>query len=270
MIADANLGWLFTEVEWPGRFAAAAAAGFTAVEMPWPPLPAAEVATLLQEHGLASVLVNVPVGADEFRFGWACRPDYVAEFRSSFLDTLAYAELCDTRFIHVLAGLCPTGLDRAVAYATYRDNLHWALDQLSEAGPTLVIEAINRRDNPDFLIADLAEAAELVRSIGHPRLRLLFDTFHCGVELLGGDSGATIASRFADVRDIVGHIQLGDAPDRTDPGTGVLNFDAFFATLHALGWTGFVGGEYRPTAGTRGGLGWRVVVAEDDLGGSES
>ena len=62
MVPDANLAWLFTEVDWPDRFAAAADAGFTGVEMPWPPLPPEEVAARLTEHGLASVLVNVPVG----------------------------------------------------------------------------------------------------------------------------------------------------------------------------------------------------------------
>lgn len=259
MVPDANLGWLFTEVDWPDRFAAAAAAGFTAVEMPWPPLAPAEVVAHLAAHRLTPVLVNVPVGEGEFGFGWACRPDHIADFRSTFAQALAYAESSGTRFIHVLAGLCPPGLDHGRALATYRDNLLWAVGQAGADGPTLLVEAINRRDNPDFLLADLAEAAALVRSIAHPQVRLLFDTFHCGVELQTSPdwSGAAVAERFDQVRDIVGHIQLGDAPERTDPGTGVIDFDAFFDTLHAVGWTGFVGGEYRPTAGTMAGLGWR-------------
>lgn len=277
MVPDANLGWLFTEVDWPDRFAAAAQAGFPAVEMPWPPLPASEVAARSGDLGLVSVLVNVPVGdpGEDSAFGWACRPDAGGEFRRSFGQALEYAELCGTRFIHVLAGLCPPGLDHDLAHATYRQNLVWALDQLPADGPTLVVEAINRRDNPHFLLANLGEAARLVRSIDAPGLRLLFDTFHCGVELLEAEKAglrrtppatpehgwsptlATVASRFAEVRDIVGHVQLGDAPDRTDPGTGVIDFDTFFTALRDLEWTGFVGGEYQPTAGTSAGLGWR-------------
>ena len=274
MVPAANLAWLFTEVDWPDRFAAASDAGFTGVEMPWPPLPPEEVAARLTEHGLASVLVNVPVGepGGEPAYGWACRPDSVGRFRESFEQAIMYAELCGTRFIHVLAGLCPAGVDHDRAYATYRENLVWALDQLHTDSPTLVVEAINRRDNPTFLLDGLAEATRLVRSIDNPRLRLLFDTFHCGVELLtarptavaGADpaqdsiSGhATVASRFAEVLDIVGHIQVGDAPDRTDPGTGVIDFDLFFTTLSDLEWSGFVGAEYRPVAGTAASLGWR-------------
>lgn len=277
MVPDANLAWLFTEVPWAERFAAAAAAGFAAVEMPWPPLPPTEVAARLAEHGLASVLVNLGVGeaGGEYAFGWACRPDGVDEFRRSFTDAHEFAEATGTRFIHVLAGLCPPGVDHDLAYATYRENLVWALGQLHTDGPTLVVEAINRRDNPLFLLANLAEAARLVRSIDNPRLRLLFDTFHCGVELLAAraaeqrrtgvgepaDPGPgwspTVASRFADVRDIVAHVQLGDAPNRTEPGSGEIDFAAFFAALRDLDWAAYVGGEYRPTAGTTASLGWR-------------
>lgn len=277
MIPDANLGWLFTELEWPDRFAAAAAAGFTAVEMPWPPLPAAEVAERLADHGLVSVLVNVPVGTpgEDDAYGWACRPDAVAQFRSSFADAVEYAELCGTRFIHVLAGSCPPGLDHKLASATYHENIVWALDQLSTSGPTLLVEAINRRDSPHFLLSDLTEAAALVRSIDDPRFRLLFDSFHCGVEILEAEKAGrrrtapddsdhgpswtrtTVAHRFAEIRGIVGHIQLGDAPDRTEPGSGVIDFDSLFMALRTLEWHGYVGGEYRPTVETAASLGWR-------------
>lgn len=251
MRPDANLGWLFAETGFAERFAAAAAAGFTAVEMPWPPLDAAVVRDRCLEHGLTSVLVNVPVGepGTDFAFGWACRPDHVDTFREGFVRSLAYAEITSTRFVHVLAGICPPGLERDLAYATYRRNVDWALEQLDD-GVTLLVEAINRRDNPHFLLDGLDEAAGLVRSIGDPRFRLLFDTFHCEV------SEGTVAARFAEVIDIVGHVQVGDAPDRTTPGTGTVDFDRFFAALTDLGWTGFVGGEYRPLGPTTESLGW--------------
>lgn len=257
MRPDANLGWLFTEVSFPERFAAASSAGFTAVEMPWPPIGAAEVRDRCAGHRLISVLVNLPVGerGTDFAFGWACRPDHVETFRDGFSRAVAYAETTSTRFIHVLAGLCPPGLDHDLARATYRSNVEWALDQLND-GPTLVVEAINRRDNPHFLLDGLGDAAALVREVGDPRFRLLFDTFHCQV------SEGTVPARFADVADIVGHVQVGDAPDRTTPGTGTVDFSAFFAALHDVGWAGFVGGEYRPLGPTVEALGWAGLAAD--------
>lgn len=257
MRPDANLAWLFTEVAFPERFAAAAAAGFTAVEMPWPPIHAEEVRDLCAEHRLASVLVNVRVGdpGGDFAFGWACRPDHIDTFRAVFTDALAFAETTSTRFVHVIAGLCPVGFDHDEAYATYRRNIEWALTQLSSDGPTLLVEAINRRANPRFMLTGLAEAAQLVRSVGHPQFRLLFDTFHCQM------SEGTVASKYAEVIDIVGHVQLGDAPARTTPGTGSIDFAAFFDTLRDLGWDGFVGAEYRPLGATIESLAWIDRVA---------
>ena len=175
----------------------------------------------------------------------------------------------------MLGGLLPEGIEPERAYATYRENLTWGLAQLpTESDTVLVVEAINRRDNPKFLFSGLDEVADLVRSIGHTRIRVLFDTFHAGVEELvereeyepstrGGERSeqVDVASRYAAVCDVVGHVQLGDAPDRSDPGSGVVDFDTFFTTMRDLGWTGFVGGEYRPAAGTEAGLGWRNQLA---------
>lgn len=252
MRPDANLAWLFTEVDFADRFAAAAAAGFDAVEMPFPPISAAEVRERCVEHKLTSVLVNVPVGeaGTDFAFGWACRPDHIDTFRATFTESLAYAETTSTRFIHVLGGLCPKGFDHDEAYATYRRNIEWALTQLPVTGPTLLVEAINRRDNPQFMIKNIDEAARMVRAIDHPQFRLLFDTFHCQV------SEGTVAAKYAEVVDVIGHVQVGDAPDRTTPGTGVIDFDTVFTTMRDLEWDGFVGGEYRPLGATTDSLDW--------------
>jgi len=45
-------------------------------------------------------------------------------------------------------------------------------------------------------------------------------------------------------------------PARHEPMTGELNDAAIFAELDRLGYTGFVGCEYRPKGVTTDGLGW--------------
>ena len=57
------------------------------------------------------------------------------------------------------------------------------------------------------------------------------------------------------------HIQIAGVPDRHEPDGGELNYPYLFSVLDALGYTGWVGCEYRPRAGlqaggTRAGLGW--------------
>ena len=59
----ANLSLLFTDRPFLDRFAAAARAGFRAVECQFPyDWPAAEIAERLHAHGLQMVLHNLPAG----------------------------------------------------------------------------------------------------------------------------------------------------------------------------------------------------------------
>ncbi|MDR0440642.1 MAG: hydroxypyruvate isomerase, partial [Candidatus Accumulibacter sp.] len=83
----ANLSMMFTEVPFPERFAAAAKAGFKAVEFLFPyDYPAAEVARWLKENNLVNALFNLPAGnwAGGER-GIASLPGREQEFRDSIV-----------------------------------------------------------------------------------------------------------------------------------------------------------------------------------------
>ena len=56
---------------------------------------------------------------------------------------------------------------------------------------------------------------------------------------------------------VIGHIQIADVPDRHEPGTGEIGWDFVFRQIDALGYTGWVGCEYRPAGETVAGLAWR-------------
>ena len=72
----ANLGFLFPELPFLDRFAAASRAGFAGVEFASPyEYPAAELRSRLRDNGLTQVLINSPAGnraAGER--GFACLP----------------------------------------------------------------------------------------------------------------------------------------------------------------------------------------------------
>lgn len=104
---SANLGMLFTEVEFPERFARAAAAGFTAVEYPsgydW---PAQDLADRLARNGLEQVLLNMPAGDREAgERGLAALPGREAEFRDSVGTALDYAQILGCPRLHAMAGI---------------------------------------------------------------------------------------------------------------------------------------------------------------------
>lgn len=58
---------------------------------------------------------------------------------------------------------------------------------------------------------------------------------------------------------IVEHVQIAGVPDRNEPDTGELNHAIFLAELDRLGYTGWVGAEYRPAGDTVAGLGWAAT-----------
>ena len=108
----ANLGFLFPELPFLDRFAAAARAGFAGVEFASPyEYPAAELRARLRDNGLTQVLINSPAGnraAGER--GFACLPGREAEFRDSVMQALDYAAALDCRLVHVMGGVPPADL----------------------------------------------------------------------------------------------------------------------------------------------------------------
>jgi len=123
----ANLSFLFTERSFLERFAAAARAGFDAVEFMSPyELPAAEIAGAARAADVEVVLFNTPPGDAKGDFGLAALPGREAELRDGVERALDYATALAAPRVHVLAGLGDPA-DPAAA-ATYRSNLAFAAD----------------------------------------------------------------------------------------------------------------------------------------------
>jgi hydroxypyruvate isomerase len=248
----ANLSLMFTEVAFLDRFAAARAAGFEAVEFLFPyEHPAEEIARRLADNGLSQVLFNAPPGdwaAGER--GNAALPGRSAEFREGFLRALDYAAALGCPRIHVMAGLAPAGVPRATLMATYAANLDWAAERAAPAGVKPVIEPINHRDIPRFVLNTTDEAAAIIAALGPDRIGLQFDLYHC--QITEGD----LVKRVEKHLPLIAHMQVADNPGRNEPGTGEVNWDFVFRRIDALGFRGWIGCEYRPAGETVAGLGW--------------
>ena len=148
----ANLTMLFTELPFCDRFAAAARAGFAAVEFLFPyDFDKNQLAGLLKENALTLVLHNLPAGnwaAGER--GIACHPDRVAEFRSGVDKAIDYARALGCPRLNCLAGIAPPGLAEDALHRTLIDNLRYASAKLADAGIELLLEPINTRDIPGW------------------------------------------------------------------------------------------------------------------------
>ncbi|HEX7562335.1 MAG TPA: 2-oxo-tetronate isomerase [Bradyrhizobium sp.] len=253
----ANLTMMFNEVPFPQRFAAAAKAGFAAVEFLFPyDYPPAEVARWLQEAGLKNALFNMPPGdwaAGER--GVASLPGREEEFHAGVARAIEYARALGTPSIHAMAGLLPSGADRKRHREVFVANLRHAAKALAEEGLTLLIEPINSRDIPGYFLNTQAEAHAIREEVDQPNLKVQMDFYHA--QIVEGDLSVTLRKHIAHV----GHVQIASVPDRHEPDEGEIDYRYIFRLLDELGYPGWVGCEYRPRGRTDDGLGWLKELA---------
>jgi hydroxypyruvate isomerase len=253
----ANLGFLFPEVPFLDRFEAAAHAGFTAVEYASPyEYPATELRSRLNDNGLTQVLINSPAGnraAGER--GFACLPGREGTFRDGISQALDYAVALGCPCVHVMAGVPPAGVPHDTALALYAANLAWAGGLGLAAGVKLVIEPLNPRDAPGYLLSTQEQGAAIAAAIGRDRLGLQFDLYHC--QTAQGD----VTTRLAALMPAIDHMQLADVPGRHEPGTGEIGWEYVFRRIDELGYQGWIGCEYNPLGDTVAGLKWRQRYA---------
>lgn len=246
----ANISMMFNELPFLDRFAAARAAGFAAVEFLFPyEYPAAEIATRLRDHGLELVLFNGPPGdwaAGER--GTAALPGRQQEFRDGILKALDYAAELGCPRLHVMAGMTPAAA--GTPGPLYAINLAWAAERAVAAGVKCVIEPINQRDMPGYALTGTARAIAVIEAVGADRLGLQFDLYH--TQITEGD----LVPRARAVLPHIAHMQVADTPGRHEPGTGEVNWPFVFGEIDAMGFTGWIGCEYRPKGDTLAGLDW--------------
>lgn len=252
----ANLSILFTELPFLDRFAAAAQAGFKAVEC-WFPYdwPAAQVKHRLDTHGLKMISINsAPGDAALGQFGLACMHQH-AEFCASVSQALDYAQALDCPNVHVLSGvgdsLNPATRER------YLGNIAWAADEAAKWGRTLLIEPLNPIDRPGYYLWRQSQALEIVQTLARPNLKIMFDVYHVQMT-----EGRIVSSLLANLPHI-GHIQIADVPGRHEPGTGEVRFDYVFEQITDSGYLargGWIGCEYRPTTHSDHSQAWMLLI----------
>ncbi len=248
----ANLSLMYTGLPFLQRFEAAAADGFGAVEFLFPyEFAVAEVAAALRASGLRQVLFNAPPG-DLARGdrGTCALPGREAEFRAGVEHAIGYAAALGCPQLHLMAGVAGGDALRASQRAAYVANLRWAARRLAYEGVTALIEPINTRDVPGYLLNTQADAHAIVAEVGEPNLKVQMDLYHC--QIVEGD----VATKIRRYLGGVGHVQIAGVPERHEPDTGELNYPYLFALLDELGYAGWIGCEYRPRGAVRDGLGW--------------
>ena len=98
-------------------------------------------------------------------------------------------------------------------------------------GITLGVEALNRFET--YLLNTHADSARFVREVDNPNARMMYDTFHANIE------EKDIAQAIRDCSDVCALVHISEN-DRSTPGTGNVDWDTNFNTLHEVGYDGWM------------------------------
>jgi len=241
----ANLSILFPELDLLDRPAAAARAGFDAVESWWPfatATPSApEVAGFVAAIGAAGVrLVGLNFYAGDMPSGdrgivsWPGRAD---EFAAAVDIAVDIGKRLGTKVFNALYG---NGIPGADQDEVAMRNLRHAATRAAEIGATVLIEPVSGA--PAYPLLTAADAVAVIDKVGAGNVALLADLYHLSVN--GDDVDKAIDVHFGRI----GHVQIADSPGRHEPGTGNLPIAAWLRALDQRGYDGYVAAEYVPTA----------------------
>lgn len=262
----ANISMLFGEYPFLERFAHARAAGFSSVELWWPSgehVSAVEEAAReagVQVTGLNFDAGNMPSGDR----GLLSDPDRQTAFRENVPVALGLARRLGCQMLNALVGLRIAGMSLEEQLALARANVAWAADQAATQDAVILIEALNTFENGPYLLSSTKAAAEFVHSVSRQNVKLQYDVYH--MQRMEGNLTATLREHISDIA----HVQIADPPGRGEPGTGEVSYPFLFRQLEEMGYAGYIGLEYKPSAGnTLESLGWLPEAGRSGQIGSD-
>lgn len=104
-----------------------------------------------------------------------------------------------------------TGAPRAQQHAAIAEGLRLAAPLLERAGVTLLVEPLNDvKDHKGYYLTSSAEGFDIIREVGSPNVRLLYDVYH---QLHMGED---VLQCIRENLPLIGHIHIAGFPDRDE------------------------------------------------------
>jgi hydroxypyruvate isomerase len=132
------------------------------------------------------------------------------------------------------------GLSREQMRANCIETLRRAADIAVANKIEILVENIDPEENPKYFVTSSAEGFEMIRSVGNPHIKFLYDFFHQQI------AEGNLITNLQKNLDVIGLLHVADVPGRHEPGTGEINYPVIFRKLSELGYNGFVAMEFKP------------------------
>lgn len=256
----ANCSLLFTELPLLERPAAAAAAGFLAIELwwPWPDravpsdLELDRLVTAVRDAGVRMVGLNLfggdLAGPDA---GMVSIPGRERELHDNVDVVVGLADQLGIGACNALYGVRLEGVDPREQDELATANLAHAAERLATVGGTVLVEPLS--GPKPYPLRTAADVVAVLDRVARPDVRLLLDLFHLA------NNGDDLDAAIDGYAHRVGHVQVADHPGRHEPGTGSLDLDRHLTRLQEAGYAGPVALEFFPSTSTLDSLAWLPI-----------
>ncbi|MCX8156064.1 MAG: TIM barrel protein [Verrucomicrobiae bacterium] len=227
------------------------------------PMPTLELARLCKEIGLVAMegidaqfypqvrelgLAISLVGSHGFARG-PFNPAHHEHCVEKLREGIDLAVQVQCRNVITFTGMREPGISDEQGARNCVDCWKKVIGYAEQKGVNLCLEHLNSRDNthpmkghPGYFGDDVDFCVELIRRVGSPNMKLLFDIYH--VQIMNGD----VLRRLRQYRDVIAHVHTAGVPGRGElDETQELNYPVLMRALLDLGYTGYVAQEFIPT-----------------------
>lgn len=236
-IRQSVVQWCFNPMPVEELCAASAKLGFESVELidpkHWP---------TLKKHGLTCAIA----GSHGFAKGFAHKEEH-AECHDKLRKSMAAAKEFGCPSVITFSGF-KRELTTDDATKNMIAGLKAIVGEAEKLGITLCLEHLNSRvptemkGHPDYFCDHMDATIDIIKAVGSPRLKVLFDIYH--VQIMDGD----VISRLRQHKDYIGHIHTAGNPGRNEiDDTQEINYRPIMEAIVDIGYKGFVGQEFIPT-----------------------
>lgn len=202
----------------------------------------------LKKHGLQAAAVRFPAargpnGEEVGRMVHAFnRPEFHDLLVKSYEPVLQAVGEFGAPHVMCFSG-ARLGMDDETALKHCTEGLQKVMPLAEKHGVKLIMELLNSKiTHPDYLADHTAWGVELVKRVGSPHFRLLYDIFH--MQIMEGDIIATIRAH----HESFAHYHCAGVPGRHEIGPSQeLNYTAIVRAILETGHRGFIGMEFSPT-----------------------
>jgi hydroxypyruvate isomerase len=179
-----------------------------------------------------------------------------------------YHDMCIEKMRKAIDDCAEAGFPNVITFTGFREKISdedgikncvagykKIVGHAEEKKVTLCLEMLNSRvkeemkGHPGYQGDHVDYCMEIIKKVGSPRLKLLFDIYH--VQIMDGD----VITRLREIPEYIGHIHTAGNPGRCElDDKQEINYKPIMQALVEIGYKGYVGQEFIPTRDPYQGL----------------